>query len=458
MLVYSPITPFTTLGCTEGIIDRILQFEDIVTPSGLQYVKIKKERILGGAIRDDKKLQQDMVQMAVDMLGSDVWLYGDKKGNKCRRLMSVFKLIQRTDSYSDVPYITFYGWFDHYLKFGETKAERRHRNRKPSRRKGAKPFCGGITFSLEDKRVLAEIIQDKPWLYLDEIRVFLRRRVGKTWHYTTIWREMHRLGYTLQAAVYKAKQRNEAERDLYRERLSLYLTDARQALFIDETHKSSNASRRRRMWSKKGVSPSVDAFFEEDFRRRYTLIGACDINGFVNEACQIVERERDKNDRDPERGTVDSDRFEDYILTHVVPVLGNWYRAEPRSVVIMDNASIHGSDRVRDLIEGAGAKLIYTAPYSPDLNPIEFMFSVYKAALQRFTHGGYDWQIANELALEEMTPTKAHNFFRKAEVPCCHKLQESQGVDIYLLAAAHAASATAVVSAVTAAAVAKSRT
>jgi hypothetical protein len=268
---------------------------------------------------------------------------------------------------------------------------------------------------------------------------------------------MHRLGYTLQAAVYRAKQRNEAEQDLYRERLSLYLTDPRQALYIDETHKSSNASRRRRMWSKRNVAPSVDAFFEEDFRRRYTLIGACDINGFVKEGCKIVERERDKNDRDPERGTVDTERFEDYIATHVVPVLGNWYRAEPRSVVIMDNASIHGSERVRELIDGAGAKLIYTAPYSPDLNPIEFMFLVYKAGLQRYTNGGYDWRIANNLALDEMTPTKARNFFRKAEVPYCRKLQESQGVNVSLLAAAHAASSSAVLVAVTTAFVAKAK-
>jgi hypothetical protein len=37
------------------------------------------------------------------------------------------------------------------------------------------------------------------------------------------------------------------------------------------------------------------------------------------------------------------------------------------------------------------------------------MFSVYKAGLQWFTHGGYDWQIAQELALEDMMPTKACN-------------------------------------------------
>jgi hypothetical protein len=122
--------------------------------------------------------------------------------------------------------------------------------------------------------------------------------------------------------------------------------DPRQALYIDKTHKSSNASQHHRMWSKRGVAPSVDVFCEEDFRQKYALIGACDINGFIKEACKIVEREQDKNDRDPEPGTVNTKRFKDYIATHAVPALGNWYRAETQLVVIIDNASIHGSKHV----------------------------------------------------------------------------------------------------------------
>ena len=37
----------------------------------------------------------------------------------------------------------------------------------------------------------------------------------------------------------------------------------------------------------------------------------------------------------------------------------------------MDNAAIHKSPKVRELIEKAGCNLIYLPPYSPDLNPIE---------------------------------------------------------------------------------------
>jgi hypothetical protein len=88
------------------------------------------------------------------------------------------------------------------------------------------------------------------------------------------------------------------------------------------------------------------------------------------------------------------------------------------------------------------AKLICTAPYSPDLNPIEFFFSVYKAMLQRYSYQkGYSWQTAHRLALRAMTPEKARHFYRKAQVPNCESLMEEEDDDdcemVAVLVAAH---------------------
>ena len=59
----------------------------------------------------------------------------------------------------------------------------------------------------------------------------------------------------------------------------------------------------------------------------------------------------------------------------------NW--SNPRSVVVMDNASIHHVDTVTRLIEGqCGAKLCYLPPYSPDLMPAEGVFSQIKSILK----------------------------------------------------------------------------
>jgi len=54
----------------------------------------------------------------------------------------------------------------------------------------------------------------------------------------------------------------------------------------------------------------------------------------------------------------------------MVPTLGRYDLGQPRSVVILDNATIHKDPRVLDLIEAAGAKLVWNAAYSPELNPV----------------------------------------------------------------------------------------
>ena len=51
----------------------------------------------------------------------------------------------------------------------------------------------------------------------------------------------------------------------------------------------------------------------------------------------------------------------------------------PRSVFIMNNASIHCNARIKDAIQQAGCQVRYLSPYSPDFNPIELSFSVLKA-------------------------------------------------------------------------------
>ena len=49
----------------------------------------------------------------------------------------------------------------------------------------------------------------------------------------------------------------------------------------------------------------------------------------------------------------------------------------------MDNLSAHKSERVKELIEGAGCELVYLPPYSPDFNPIEEAFSKIKGILRK---------------------------------------------------------------------------
>ena len=52
-------------------------------------------------------------------------------------------------------------------------------------------------------------------------------------------------------------------------------------------------------------------------------------------------------------------------------------------VVVMDNLGSHKVSGVREAIEAAGASVLFLPPYSPDLNPIEQVFSKLKTLLRK---------------------------------------------------------------------------
>ena len=54
----------------------------------------------------------------------------------------------------------------------------------------------------------------------------------------------------------------------------------------------------------------------------------------------------------------------------------------PRSVVLLDNTSIHHTHRPIELIQSVGALVHFIPPYSPDLVPVEELFSKVKICLK----------------------------------------------------------------------------
>ena len=76
-------------------------------------------------------------------------------------------------------------------------------------------------------------------------------------------------------------------------------------------------------------------------------------------------------------GPMNGDGFFAYVEQILVPTL------TPSDIVVMDNLSAHKVPGIRELIEAAGARLLYLPPYSPDLNPIEQLFAKLKALLRK---------------------------------------------------------------------------
>jgi len=81
------------------------------------------------------------------------------------------------------------------------------------------------------------------------------------------------------------------------------------------------------------------------------MIGALDVRGM--RAMMTVD------------GGTDADVFEVFIEQ----VLARKLR--PDDIVVLDNVGAHKPERIKQLIEAAGARLLFLPPYSPDLNPIE---------------------------------------------------------------------------------------
>jgi len=76
-------------------------------------------------------------------------------------------------------------------------------------------------------------------------------------------------------------------------------------------------------------------------------------------------------------GPMNGPSFLAYVEQVLAPTLARG------DTVIMDNVSVHKVAGVREAIEAHGATLFYLPPYSPDLNPIEQLFSKLKAILRK---------------------------------------------------------------------------
>ena len=77
-----------------------------------------------------------------------------------------------------------------------------------------------------------------------------------------------------------------------------------------------------------------------------------------------------------QKGSLTGEDFASFVKGCVVPTLN------AGDVVIVDNARCHRVKRVRELIETAGARLLFLPTYSPDFSPIELAWRKVKARLR----------------------------------------------------------------------------
>jgi transposase len=108
-------------------------------------------------------------------------------------------------------------------------------------------------------------------------------------------------------------------------------------------------------------------------------------------------------------GAMDGELFLAWVKQGLAPCL------QRDDVVIMDNLATHKVVGVREAIEGAGARLEYLPPYSPDFNPIEPLWSKVKQTLKsRAPRNERQLLKAARTAFAAITPTDCQGFFLHA--------------------------------------------
>lgn len=113
-------------------------------------------------------------------------------------------------------------------------------------------------------------------------------------------------------------------------------------------------------------------------------------------------------------GTTDTESFRAYVEAVLVPTL------RPGDTVVMDNLSPHKSDPTLTLILQAGAFVLFLPAYSPDLNPIEKMWSKIKNLLRTAeARTPADLITAIGQALAKVTPQDALGWFASCGYSFC---------------------------------------
>lgn len=141
---------------------------------------------------------------------------------------------------------------------------------------------------------------------------------------------------------------------------------AEQLVFIDES-----LFKLQTMWRSMAYSPIGDpARYHGDMRRgdTYSILPAYTTIGYL--PCTGIKQ-----------GYYNKEDLIKWLTDELLP-LCNEHPAD-RSIIVLDNVSVHVDARIIETIEAKGCLVKYLPPYSPDYNPIELTFSVLKAWMRR---------------------------------------------------------------------------
>ena len=138
-------------------------------------------------------------------------------------------------------------------------------------------------------------------------------------------------------------------------------------VFVDETGSDCRSSVRKHGYGLCGMTPTTHRLLARG--TRINAIAGIATSGHV--ALDLVAI------------TVTGEVFLYFAMGSSIPNMLPFNGSNPRSIVVMDNASVHHTQEVITLFQSVGILLLFLPPYSPDLNPIEETFSYIKGYLRK---------------------------------------------------------------------------
>lgn len=125
-----------------------------------------------------------------------------------------------------------------------------------------------------------------------------------------------------------------------------------------------------------------------------TLLSAMRLTGPIEPATLLLD------------GPIDGVSFRGYVERFLAPAL------KRGDVVVMDNLASHKVAGVAEAIASRGARVCYLPPYSPDLNPIEKLWSKIKTLVRRgAARTQHALLRAVAAAFRAVAPTECRNYF-----------------------------------------------
>lgn len=251
-----------------------------------------------------------------------------------------------------------------------------------------KPHGGGAVPKLDSQAVarLLELVREQPDATLKE----LRDRLGVDCGIMTIFRALERNRITRKKKTCFAEERDrprvQEQRQAFQEKLAA--VDPNHLVFVDETG-ATTAMGRTYGRAVKGERVQASA---PGAWKNVTLISGLRTSGVV--APMALP------------GAMDGPAFATYVERVLVPEL------RAGDVVVWDNLSPHKSAAAVAAIEAVGARVEPLPVYSPDLTPIEEMFSKIKVGLRTIAARSIETVVdAMGKALETVTAEDAFGWF-----------------------------------------------